>query len=67
MDMPDGVAWFLIVAVMFIVAYVVLWLFNSLLKKGTKKGRKSKFSKLYSPKGLHKAGKSTGPRRSSRK
>jgi hypothetical protein len=52
---------------MFIVAYVVLWLFNSLLKKGTKKGRKNKFSKLYSPKGPRKDGKSTGPRRSSRR
>ncbi|AFV22885.1 hypothetical protein Mpsy_0676 [Methanolobus psychrophilus R15] len=67
MDLPDGVAWFLIVAVMFIVAYVVLWLFNSLLKKGTKKRRKNKFSKFYSPKGLRKAGKSTGTRRSSKR
>jgi alpha-N-acetylglucosamine transferase len=67
MDLSDGVAWFLIVAVMFIVAYVVLWLFNSLFKKGMKKRRKNKFSKLYSPKGLHKAGKPTDPRWSSSK
>jgi alpha-N-acetylglucosamine transferase len=67
MDLPDGVAWFLIVAVVFIVAYVVLWLFNSLLKKGTKKRRKNKFSKIYRPKGLRKAGKSTSLRRPSRK
>ncbi len=63
MDMPDGFAWLLIVALMFIVAYVVLWLFNSLMKKGTKKGRKNKFLKPYRPKGLRKAGKPASPRR----